>query len=138
MSIIGNSLIASSNKNATIFAIEVGGTNNSSVGNLVNNTMMSEEDYFTINNADFICQKAGTYNIDYGVKGCYNGGGTLISATVYIYLNGSSILSKGSSGTGWITASSQRSLNIGDIITVKGKNSSGSNIEPIYFCIYEA
>ena len=45
MSIIGNSLIASSNKNATIFAIEVGGTNNSSVGNLVNNTMMSEEDY---------------------------------------------------------------------------------------------
>lgn len=138
MSIIGNSLIAGGNENATFFAIEVGGTNNSSLQNLVNTTMMSEEDYFIISNANFICQKAGTYNMAYGVKGCYSSGGVLINGTVYIYRNGSSILSKGSNSTGWATGSSQVSLNIGDTITVKGKNSSGSNIEPIYFCIYEA
>lgn len=141
MSIIGNPLIVGSGNggaSAEVFAIQTGIVNNTSVSNLQSLTIMSEENYFTINNSDFVCQKAETYVVAYGVKGCYNAGGNLINGTAYIYLNGSSVSSKGSNSTAWAVNSLQLSLSVGDTITVKGKNSSGTNAEPIYLCIYAA
>ena len=64
MSIIGKPLIVGSSNggaSAEVFAIQTGIVNNTSVSNLQNLTIMSDENYFTISGSNFVCQKAGTY-----------------------------------------------------------------------------
>ena len=77
--------------------------------------------------ADFTCKKAGTYRYTGYAKGGYSSSGTGFGVQIVIYKNGTAFFDQTSKNAGaGINWDNTVSLAIGDVITVKMRNTTSS------------
>lgn len=137
MNITGQALMLMSGGISKILGFHIGVVNSDSMQNVSSNCIRANNNYFTINNNNtFICQKGGTYTVYYGGKGCYMSSGSRRDAAVHVYVNNNSIATFNTSGTWFEVRTVQITLQNGDSVALKGRNTtSSSNLEPLFMII---
>lgn len=118
---------------AEIAAVIVGSGSGSSwttVGSSTAATIVqADHGFFSESGGVFTCERAGTYIIDYYVRGAYNTSGTAINAYFRIYEN-STIIDSVESGTAYRNAGGtgtvMATLAVGDTLYAQQRCSSGA------------